>query len=227
MKKQVSVFKLSECKTGTDFENWVQSFLTHLGFDAKRTCGNDNEVDIIATKIYQNVSYKFYIQCKYHNRVLGKTPIQEVYTGHQYFGGDGYPVVITNNRMTYEAKTYALRLGVEVISELQLNELSLMAKGHAPLSMTHTGLFGIIVSTICRDADYVRRVFEKMTQGEASAPKEHVDDKEQLRSELVDSFEQADILMQESAELQQRASLLNRQALVLQKEALIKNLEYG
>ncbi len=37
------------CISGYDFELWVQGILTALKFDAKRTKGNDNGVDIIAT----------------------------------------------------------------------------------------------------------------------------------------------------------------------------------
>lgn len=69
---------------------------------------------------------KYYIQCKFYNRPVGKTPVQEVYTGYKFFGGDGYPVVITNNRMSSETKAYAKRLGVELITEHQFNEISIL-----------------------------------------------------------------------------------------------------
>ena len=42
-------FQPKNCMSGYDFELWVQSLLTALKFDAKRTKGNDNDVDIIAT----------------------------------------------------------------------------------------------------------------------------------------------------------------------------------
>lgn len=35
--------------SGYDFELWVQGILTALKFNAKRTTGNDNGVDIMAT----------------------------------------------------------------------------------------------------------------------------------------------------------------------------------
>lgn len=81
--------------SGYDFELWVQGILTTLKFDAQRTKGNDNGVDIIATLDERGHHLKYYIQCKFHNRPVGKTPVQEVYTGCNYFGNDGYPVVIT------------------------------------------------------------------------------------------------------------------------------------
>lgn len=96
-------FLPKNCKTGQDFEVWTQGLLTALGFDAKLTGGNDDDVDIIAVCNIGDKEYKYYIQCKLHNRVIGKTPVKEVDTGCQYFDSDEYPVVFTNNRMTAEA----------------------------------------------------------------------------------------------------------------------------
>lgn len=42
-------FKPKNCMSGYDFELWVQGILTALKFNAKRTAGNDNGVDIMAT----------------------------------------------------------------------------------------------------------------------------------------------------------------------------------
>ena len=42
-------FKPKNCMSGYDFELWVQGILTTLKFDTRRTKGNDNGVDIIAT----------------------------------------------------------------------------------------------------------------------------------------------------------------------------------
>ena len=106
----------------------------------------DNGVDVMATTTVDGKEYKYYIQCKYYNRTVGKTPIQEVYTGCDYFGGDGYPVVITNNKMTSEAKFYAKKLGVELITEPQWNQFKLIAKLKSSYDESLTGLFGIILS---------------------------------------------------------------------------------
>ncbi len=43
-------------------------------------------------------------------------------------GNDGYLVVITYNHMSSETKVYAKQIGVELITEHQLNELSLLLK---------------------------------------------------------------------------------------------------
>lgn len=40
-------FQPKDCKSGHEFELWVQGVLTALGFDAKLTGGNDNGVDVI------------------------------------------------------------------------------------------------------------------------------------------------------------------------------------
>ena len=63
-------FQPKNCKSGHDFELWVQGILTTLGFDAKLTGGNDNGVDIIATITIADKSYKYYIQCKFYNRAV-------------------------------------------------------------------------------------------------------------------------------------------------------------
>ena len=54
---------------------------------------------------------------------MGMKPIQEAFTGCHYFGNDGTPVVITNNRVTVEARQYARKLGVEVIGKPELEEI--------------------------------------------------------------------------------------------------------
>lgn len=69
---------------------------------------------------------------------MGKTPIQEIYTGCKYFGNDGYPVVITNNRMSSETKAYAKPLRVELITEHQFNELTIYAKTRKIVNEYHT-----------------------------------------------------------------------------------------
>lgn len=219
-------FQPKDCKSGHDFELWVQGILTRLGFDAKLTGGNDNGVDIIATTTaVKGKIYKFYIQCKFYNRPVGKTPVQEVYTGCQYFGGDGYPVVITTNRMTSEAKAYAKKIGVEVITEFQLNELQLAVTKKIRVNTKQTGLFGLLLGLYLRDTDgamHAVSIYDK-----APIDNETPSDKEQLKQELISAFDQAEILLQEAAEKQADVFRVQQQAMALQKSALLKNLEYG
>lgn len=219
-------FQPKNCKSGHDFELWTQGILTALGFDAKLTGGNDNGVDIIATITVDNKDYKFYIQCKFYNRPVGKTPVQEVYTGCQYFGGDGYPVVITTNRMTSEARAYAKKLDVEVITEYQLNELQIAVQQKKRINTNLTGLFGLIVALNFRDTDSVEHavsVYEKAPIAGIETPTA----KELLKQELISTFDQAETMLQDAAEKQAEVFRVQQQALSLQKLALLKNLEYG
>lgn len=219
-------FQPRNCKSGHDFELWVHGLLTTLGFDARLTGGNDNGVDIVATITLLKKSYKFYIQCKFFNRPVGKTPIQEVYTGCQYFGGDGYPVVITTNRMSSETKAFAKKMGVEVITEFQLNELQLAVTKKKLINSNPTGLFGLIIALYLHNSDgvkYALEIYDKAPVSNIKTPT----DKEQLKRELISAFDQAEILMQEAAEKQADVFKVQQQALALQKSALLKNLEYG
>ena len=108
----------SSC-TGTDFENWVFEILKHYGFDTKKTGKSDGGIDIVAISTTNPKTYSFNIQCKYFNKPLGKAPIQEVYAGTHYYGNNAKPVVITNNRVTVDARVYAKRLGVEIIADAE------------------------------------------------------------------------------------------------------------
>ncbi len=215
-------FMPKNCMSGYDFELWVQGILTALKFDAKRTKGNDNGVDIIATLGERGSHLKYYIQCKFHNRPVGKTPVQEVYTGCRFFGNDGYPVVITNNRMSSETKAYAKQMGVELITEYQLNEISLLVKTGKIVNENYTGLMGIILGKLAKRPDLCKKAIEVYDKKQNKV--EETTDKEQIKNELINTFDQANLLLQESAELQMRANACQQQAMSLQKEALLRNL---
>ena len=219
---KIEGFKPKNCMSGYDFELWVQGLLTSMGFNAKTTRGNDNGVDIIATLDKQDCHLKYYIQCKFHNRPVGKTPIQEVYTGCRYFGNDRYPVVITNNRMSSETKAYAKQLGVELITGHQFNEITLFAKTRKIVNENYTGLMGIMLGKLAQRPD----LFDKAVNSYHKTPVENepISDKEAFKIELMNTFDQANMLLQESAELQMRANACQQQAMSLQKEALLKNL---
>ena len=219
-------YQPKRCRTGHDFEVWTQGVLRVLGFDAKLTGGNDNGVDVIAKITINGKEYKYYIQCKYYNRTLGKEPVQQVYAGYQYFGGDGYPVVITTNRMTSEAKAYAKKLGVEVITEYQLNELEIAVLQNKRINSNLTGLFGLMIGLQLKDTEsisYAVSDYDKVPILEIEQPT----DKEHLKQELISAFDQAEILLQEAAEKQADVFRVQQQAMALQKSALLKNLEYG
>lgn len=106
----------------------------------------------MATKSIQKNEYKFYIQCKFFNTTVDKHPIQEVFAGANYYAessGKGIPVVITNNRVTREARLYAKRLGVEIIADAEWAEFRQIYQDKQVVNPnTHHGLFGIIIATI-------------------------------------------------------------------------------
>lgn len=212
-------FVPKNCESGHDFELLIIKLLTFCHIDAKLTGGNDNGVDIIAQKEMHGTVHKFYIQCKFYNRPVGKTPVQEVYTGTHYFGNDGHPVVITTNKMTYDAKAYAKKLGVETITNIELNELSLTLELRKRFGCKYTGLFGLIMGYIYSDAAYMYRAVENY-----KTENKELSNIEKVEEDLVSTFDKADALLQESADYQMRATACQREAISLQKAALLKNL---
>ena len=126
--------------------------------------------------------------------------------------------------MSSETRAYAKQLGVEVITESELNEFSLLFKTgqRCLINENHTGLMGIIIGKMTNRID----LFEKAVKVYNKEPIkiEEATNKEELKIELINTFDQANLLLQESAELQMRANACQQQAMSLQKEALLRNL---
>ena len=168
--------------------------------------------------------YKFYIQCKFHNKTIGKEPIQEVFTGCTYYGNDGYPVVITNNYMTADAEKYAKALGVEVIGQLEFDEIATIVRNQLAVNdiKKHSGLLGIIIGRYIKDEQYV----------DHSASGFHLIDEsinqkaDVFTHDLTSIFDEAESLTRQSNEMQRKAMVMYERALNLQKEALIMHLKY-
>ena len=208
------------CKSGADFEYTVTNFLQSLGFNANRTGKDDGGIDIVAKKRIQETEYTFYIQCKYFNTTLGKHPIQEVYAGANYYGGNGRPVVITNNRVTADARVYAKRLGVEIIAEAEWTEIKQVFQAKKVINPNvHHGLLGIIIGAGSQNPNYVMQAVKEA----APVPT----GREQLKLEIINNFDAAEEYIKEAARLQQSAAQYQQKAMTLQKEALLKNLDYG
>lgn len=119
------------CTSGIEFEGWVCDLLRKLSFTADRVGKNDSGVDIIMRAKWNDKVYRFYIQCKYYNKPIGKTPVHEVFAGTAFHKDYGRPVVIVNNTMTYEARRYAKELGVEIIAEPEWAEFEDIIKNGA------------------------------------------------------------------------------------------------
>ena len=208
------------CNSEVSYEDAVVAFLNEHGFQAYKTGKSDGGIDIVAVSITKPQSYTFNIQCKYYNKPLGKAPIQEVYSGTQYYGNGGKPVVVTNNRMTADARVYAKRLGVEVIAEAEWKEIMQVSDTRKIINPNpHKGLMGIIIANITRNREYLISAVQDI-------PKPPTD-KEQLKLELVNKFDEAEEYVKEASYYQQRAAEYQQRALTLQKEALLRNLEYG
>ena len=196
-------FLFQDCYTGTDFENKVTDFLNTYGFRATKTGINDGGIDIVATSITVPKQYSFNIQCKFFNRPLGKAPIQEVYSGTHYYGNGASPVVITNNRVTAEARIYAKRLGVEIIGDAEWTEIKHVKDTEKIINPNvHGGLMGILLSFITKDRDYLNEAVKILKGALPKAPS----DKEQLKLELINDFDEAEEYMKEAAYLQQKAA---------------------
>ena len=223
MNNSLNGFQPVNCKSGTDYELWVMNMLTILGFDVKLTGGNDNGVDIVAKIKVNGEEIKFYIQCKFYNKPVGRAPVQEVCTGNLYYGNDGHPVVITNNRMTVGALAYAKAVGVEVISQFDFDEFCAVVRNKLAVNdiSSHSGLLGIMLGRYLKSDAYICNAI-KCYEG-----KEKLSDKVRngLREELIGQFDKAEELLRESSELRQMAEIKERQALDLQKKALLRNLD--
>lgn len=217
-------FLFLHCYTGTDFENKVVEFLSMYGFTARKTGNNDGGIDIVAESTTKPTTYTFNIQCKFFNRPLSKAPIQEVFSGTHYYGNGGRPVVITNNRVTAEARVYAKRLGVEIIGDAEWTEIKQVKDTQKIINPNiHTGLMGLLIAHIVRDRDYLKQVGNELNLTDNAA----ASSKEQLKTNLINDLDEAEKYMKEAAYFQQKAANYSIKALSLQKKALLRNLDYG
>ena len=220
----VNGFQPIGCKSGKDYELWVVNLLTAVGFNCNRTGKDDNGVDIIAEIEINETKFKFYIQCKFHNKKIAKAPIQEIYTGCNYYGNDGYPVVVTNNYMTADAESYAKALGVEIIGQLEFDEIVRTVRNKLTVNdiKQHSGMLGIIIGIHLGDHNYVEHSVSKLGVIDSSI-KQRSDD---LSDEISGIFGEAESLSRQCRELQKEAMLKYEQALSLQKDAMLKHLKY-
>lgn len=118
--------------------------------------------------------------------------------------------------MSSETKAYAKQLGVELITGYLLNELSILIKTDRIVNENYMSLMGIILGKVTKQLD----LFEKAVKVYSKVP---IEIKEDIKNELINTFEQADLLLQESAELQMRANACQQHTLSLQKEVPLRN----
>lgn len=219
------------CKTGVEFEDKAVEFLRTVGFTANKTGCNDGGIDIVATKDIASVEYKFYIQCKYFNTTLGKHPIQEVFAGASYYeevSGKGSPVVITNNRITREARLYAKRLGVEVIADAEWEEIKRTVRNQCMTNPnTYHGLMGLIIVHILIKAKNPQADSYLAAFLSGPAPDKDAADREVVVLKIQNEFDEAEEFIKESSRLYQRAAESQQRAMNIHRDAIIRHLKYG
>lgn len=208
------------CTSGINFEEWTKKLLIGLRMEASRVGKNDCGVDIIATASVNHIPYRFYIQCKYYNKPLGKGPIQEIFAGTAHNKEYGRPVVVTNNTVTFEARCYARDLGVEIIAEPEWNEFEqIIRNGKVDNPNQHKGLFGIMIASYLNNRDYLGKALP-------DADEEKAKNKNELKIQILSEFDEAEECVKEAAYLQQKAAQFQQRALDIQKRALLRNITY-
>lgn len=210
------------CHTGKDFEYRTVDFLRMAGFIANKTGANDGGIDIVAKMNIQNCEYQFYIQCKFYNRPLGKAPIQEAFTGTHFYGNAGKPVVITNNEVTFNARMYAKRIGVEIIADAEWEEIKEACISKKARNQ-HSGLMGIIISSAIKSPEYAKQAV--MTEAKHIA--QELDAMQKYKLQLQTDFDVAEECLKEAERLQLRSMKYQRLAFERQKKAVLANLEHG
>ncbi len=208
----------ANCKTGFDFEDNIVTIFSTLGFKTTKTGSNDGGVDIIVEGKINGTSHKYYIQCKFYNRPLGKNPIQEIYAGVHYYDNDGKPVVVTNNHVTVEARLYANKLGVEIISDTEWAEFKKALNGELTDPIQKTGLYGVMLGQAIKSDDYIFNAVSDTPAVEVLA------DKEKMKLQLQSDFDEAEECVKEAAYLQEQAAKYSQRALRIQKKELLYTL---
>lgn len=215
--------------SGHNFELAVCNRLRSFGFTADTTGKDDKGVDIVAQAGHVEGKPKFYIQCKFQNTPVSMAPIQEVFFGTHYRGNDGYPVVITNNAVTAEARRAANKQGIEIIGDIEWQELQDTWLNGKIVNKARKGLMGMLAAIAASDNAYAAEIANKLVKPENREHEEPVYNEklEHSRQIIKEKYDEALICEQEAAELDRKATYLRQQSITLQKEASLANLEYG
>lgn len=214
--------------SGIEFERAVVDTLVKLKINAHRVGKNDGGVDIIAKPELGKMQWIFYIQCKYYNKPVDKKPIQEVYAARDFYKEEhAFPVVITNNSMTIEARRYAKALGVEIIARDGWEELLEVRKTHIIKDPNvHHGLFGLMLAQVARSSDYLKQVIDKSEEKKRADGTGKNEETMVVKLRIQSLLDDAEEYALESGRLSSQASKMHQKAIALQREALIENLSY-
>lgn len=101
--------------TGYEYEKKCAELLKARGFtDVRVTPGSgDQGIDVLAKKNDK----KYGVQCKYYEGTVGNKAVQEAFAGASFYDCD-VAMVITNSSFTKAAEEMALKLGVELWSDI-------------------------------------------------------------------------------------------------------------
>jgi len=131
-------------------------------------------------------------------------------------------VVITNNEVTFNARTYAKKLGVEIIADSEWEEIKEACNSQKAKNQ-HTGIMGIIISEAIKSSEYA-------IQAIAAEPEHTISDlidKDKYKLQLQSDFDMAEEYLKEEERLQLKALKYRRMALERQKKAILASLDYG
>lgn len=204
--------------TGIDFEKGCVEILEYCGFKAFQTGKEDKGVDIIASITFDENVKKYYIQCKYQNKTLSMSPVQEVFAGTHYRGADGTPVLITNNHVSYKARQYAKTLGVEIIGAPEWIELKEAYENKCIINSSRQGLAGILIGALSGNQKFATHNLQ------VSVVK--ADNRDALEALVIGEFDKALEYREEADRLRQQASDFEKKAIIAQKEGVLKQLGF-
>lgn len=120
----VKIGNLRDVKSGGEFEEYLTSLFTALGYKAENTkISGDQGIDVLVIKDKK----KYGIQAKYYSQPVGNSAVQEVIAGREYFKLNK-GIVITNSTFTKSARQLAEKTNVRLIDGEELNDIIQRAK---------------------------------------------------------------------------------------------------
>ena len=112
---------------GVSFEKFCKELLTALGFENVEMTpkSGDDGVDLVGYR--DDVKYVF--QCKRYKKNVGRSAVQEVYTGKSVYDAD-VAIVISTAEFTKDAKSTANKLHVKLWNGEKIKDLNLRIRKH-------------------------------------------------------------------------------------------------
>lgn len=103
--------------SGDEFEFYCASWLSNNGFHRVTVTpvSNDYGADIIA---YDKNNQKWVFQCKRYSGKVGNTSVQEAVTAKAHYNAN-YAEVMTNSRLTDNARLLAIENNVELFEDIR------------------------------------------------------------------------------------------------------------